>query len=155
MASQRLDEDGICALARQYAQKLRKGDMVFLIGELGSGKTVFAKSLLHSLGVEGDIPSPSYSLIQTYDLPGMPFPVWHCDFFRLDDPSELRELGLGEGLDQAALVIEWPQIALPELLKEDIHWKQGRHCYTVQLEFDPEPGWRLVAISDRMELEQK
>jgi tRNA threonylcarbamoyladenosine biosynthesis protein TsaE len=84
--------------------------VITLSGPLGVGKTALVRGLLAALGHEGEVPSPSFAIVQPYDE--LELPVWHVDLFRLDDQSELEELGL-ESASDGALVIEWPEKAGP------------------------------------------
>jgi len=97
------------ALARAIAPRLRAGDLVGLVGGLGAGKSVFARALigarLAAVGRDEPIPSPSYTLVQVYDLGSVE--VWHADLYRLGGPGELVELGLLDALDRAICVVEW------------------------------------------------
>lgn len=104
------DEDATAALAAALAPHLKPGDVVTLSGGLGSGKTSFARALIAALGHDGEVPSPSFAIVQPYE--DLPLPVWHADLYRIEDPSELAELGLGE-LDHALLIVEWPERAGP------------------------------------------
>ena len=90
---------------------LRPGDIVTLEGALGAGKTTLVRGLLAALGHDGEVPSPTFAIVQPYD--DLPLPLWHADLYRLKDPSELDELGLDTVLDDGALVIEWPDRAGP------------------------------------------
>ena len=91
------------------AEQLRVGDVVALSGELGAGKTTLARAVLHALGHEGEVPSPSFALVQPYDA--LPLPVSHADLYRLDRPEELEELGLDDALAYGVLLVEWPERA--------------------------------------------
>ena len=102
------DEDATTAFGQTLAAKLEAGDVVTLSGPLGVGKTALVRGLLAALGHEGEVPSPSFAIVQPYDE--LELPVWHVDLFRLDDPSELEELGL-ESASDGALLIEWPEKA--------------------------------------------
>ena len=103
------DEAATNALGRSLAAALRSGDVIALSGPLGSGKTTLARALLHALGEEGEVPSPSFAIVQPYD--DLSLPTWHADLYRIDDPSELAELGLDEILDHGALLVEWAERA--------------------------------------------
>ncbi len=97
------------ALAARLAQALRPGDVVLLEGPLGAGKSEFARALLRAATADPDleVPSPSFTLVQHYDLPGHLGPAWHFDLYRLHGPEEVTELGWEEARQGVALV-EWP-----------------------------------------------
>lgn len=99
------------ALATRIAQALRPGDVVALEGGLGAGKTTLARAILAELGHEGDVPSPTFQIIEVYDPPGVRLPVVHADFYRLDHPDEVEQLGLDDYRLGAALLAEWPDHA--------------------------------------------
>ena len=99
------------AFGRSLAALLRAGDVVTLSGPLGVGKTALARAVLQAAGHQGEVPSPTFAIVQPYDE--LPLPIWHCDLYRLEDPSELEELGLDSALDDGALLIEWPDRAGP------------------------------------------
>lgn len=94
------------AAAARMAPLLRPGDVLFLQGGLGSGKTTFARALLRAMGVTDEAPSPSFNLVLTYQTPSGP--VWHFDLYRLEAPEEAVELGLEDALADAIVLIEWP-----------------------------------------------
>lgn len=101
------DETETAALGARLAILVRPGDVIALSGDLGAGKTTLARALIRRLaGADTDIPSPTFTLVQTYDSPGLP--IWHFDLYRLENPDEARELGLEEAVDGLAL-IEWPE----------------------------------------------
>lgn len=103
-----LDEAQLVAAARRLAPLLRGGGIVHLSGELGAGKTTFARALLQALGVGERVKSPTYSLIESYRVGELD--IHHLDLYRLADPGELEWLGVSELWDGAALVlIEWPE----------------------------------------------
>lgn len=105
------DEAATAALARALAAALRKGDVVTLSGGLGAGKTTLARHLLAALGHEGEVPSPTFAIVQPYDH--LDPPVWHADLYRLEDPAEMAELGLDALPDGVVLLVEWPERAGP------------------------------------------
>lgn len=98
-------------LGGRIAAKLQKGDVIALEGGLGAGKTTLARAILAALGHEGEVPSPTFTIIETYDAPSLRLPVAHADFYRLEDPSEALELGLDDYRDGAVLIAEWPDHA--------------------------------------------
>lgn len=97
-------------LARRLAPLLGPGDLVALSGGLGAGKSLFARALigarLAALGRQEDVPSPSFTLVQTYDLGAVE--LWHADLYRLSGPDDLIELGLDAALPGAIALVEWP-----------------------------------------------
>jgi tRNA threonylcarbamoyladenosine biosynthesis protein TsaE len=103
----RVDHMALEAIATGLAVVLRPGDVVALSGDLGAGKTTFARALIAALGWAGEVPSPTYTLVQSYELPDVRVPVWHVDLYRLAGPDDADALGLFE--TDAALVIEWPE----------------------------------------------
>lgn len=92
----------------ELAAKLRPSDVVALSGDLGAGKTTLARAILRALGYQGEVPSPSFTIIETYDPPQVVVPVVHADFYRLNHPDERHELGLEEYCEGAILIAEWP-----------------------------------------------
>ena len=105
------DEAATDTFGRCLAARLVPGDVVLLSGDLGAGKTALARGILAGLGHVGEVPSPTFTLVQSYEVPGVRLPVWHVDLYRLEDPDEVEELGLDEILADGALVIEWPERA--------------------------------------------
>ncbi|MCK8484454.1 tRNA (adenosine(37)-N6)-threonylcarbamoyltransferase complex ATPase subunit type 1 TsaE [Aliiroseovarius sp. S2029] len=96
--------------AENLSTRLRKGDVILLQGGIGAGKTHFARSLIQALQVRTgqieDVPSPTFTLVQTYDL--SPAEVWHADLYRLTHPDEVEELGLTQAFQEAICLVEWP-----------------------------------------------
>ena len=109
------DEAATNALAARVATYVAAGDLVALSGELGSGKTTFARALIRTLTSDPDleVPSPTYTLMQVYE--GSGFPIVHADLFRINDPSELAELGWEESAQGAVVIVEWPEQAGDQL----------------------------------------
>ncbi len=101
------DDAATQALGAVIAPLLRAGDVIALYGELGAGKTTFARALITKRGYEGDVPSPTFTLVQIYDL--APVAVWHFDLYRIDDSAEVIELGVEEAFADAISLIEWPE----------------------------------------------
>jgi tRNA threonylcarbamoyladenosine biosynthesis protein TsaE len=101
-----IDEAALAVVASRIARILRSGDVIALSGDLGAGKTTFARGLLRGLGWTGEVPSPTFTLVQTYDTDP---PLWHVDLYRLDTPDDADALGLDDAWDEAAVVIEWPE----------------------------------------------
>jgi len=104
-----VDEAAMLALGAALADRLRPGDAILLSGDLGAGKTTLARGVLGGLGHVGEVPSPTFTLVQTYDPPDCRVPVWHVDLYRLDDPEEATELGLDEARRDVAMLVEWPE----------------------------------------------
>ena len=125
-----LDEVQLVQLAQRLAPLLRAGGTLHLAGDLGAGKTTFARALLHALGVGERVKSPTYSLIESYEVGTLC--LHHLDLYRIADPGELEWLGLADLRDPAALVlIEWPErggAALPpaDLVVRLAHAVDGR-----------------------------
>lgn len=105
------DLAAMARLGADVAAKLRVGDVVALEGGLGAGKTTLARSIIAALGHEGEVPSPTFTIIEAYDAPSLRLPVAHADFYRLRDQSEIEEIGLDDYRDGAALIAEWPDHA--------------------------------------------
>jgi len=106
------------AVGARLAALVRPGDVVTLSGPLGAGKTSVARGLLAALGLAGEAPSPSFAIVQPYDLPEVRLPVWHVDLYRLDDPREVDELGLEDERGDGLLLVEWPERAGPGVWPE-------------------------------------
>src|ERR1700761_9307625 len=97
------------ALGARIAAALRIGDLVALAGDLGAGKTTLARAILTSLGVAENVPSPTFTLVQSYQTKTLT--ISHYDLYRLKSARELDELGLEEALEQGAVLVEWPERA--------------------------------------------
>lgn len=95
--------------AISLAKQARKGDIYFLYGELGAGKTFFVNHFCCELGVTDYVSSPSYVLLNEYDAKD--FPVFHLDLYRLGNAEEILELGITDFTDEGIVFVEWPEIA--------------------------------------------
>jgi tRNA threonylcarbamoyladenosine biosynthesis protein TsaE len=120
------DEAATVALARRIAAVARAGDVIALAGDLGAGKTRFARAFVDALtGAREEVPSPTFTLVQTYDSPAGQ--IWHFDLYRLSRPEEAEELVLEEALCEGISLIEWPDrvaILLPDE-RLDLHLAFG------------------------------
>ena len=97
------------AFGARIAARLRAGDVVALSGGLGAGKTTLARAIIAALGHEGEVPSPTFTIVETYEA--LDPPLVHADFYRLERPEEAAEIGLDDYRDGAALIAEWPEKA--------------------------------------------
>ena len=93
----------------RIAARLRPGDVVALSGGLGTGKTTLARGIIAALGHQGEVPSPTFTIVEAYAPPDVRLPLVHADFYRLDRPAEADELGLDDYREGAALIAEWPE----------------------------------------------
>jgi tRNA threonylcarbamoyl adenosine modification protein YjeE len=143
------DLEATLAFARRLAPLLREGDLVALEGDLGAGKSELARALIRArAGADIEVPSPTFTLVQTYALPGLA--LTHVDLYRLAAPAEVLELGLDEAAATGALLVEWPERA-PGLLpghRLTLRLRQGTHPDARHLELAADPGWadRLAAL---------
>ncbi len=146
--------DATARIAARLGAGLGAGDVVLLHGPLGAGKSHFSRALIQSrlagLGRVEDVPSPSFTLVQTYDLDNVT--LWHADLYRLGDPTETCELGLDLAFDEAICLVEWPE-RLGDLAPADalhLHLAMGSTPETRQLRFaSAAPVWtqRLAALA--------
>jgi tRNA threonylcarbamoyladenosine biosynthesis protein TsaE len=103
------DEAATLALGRRIAGQLRPTDVITLSGALSAGKTTLVRGILAGLGHEGEVPSPSFAIVQPYE--DLNPPVWHVDLYRIEEPSDLDELGLDDISADGVLIVEWPERA--------------------------------------------
>ena len=99
------------AFGARIAAALKPGDVIALSGGLGAGKTTLARAIIAALGHEGEVPSPTFAILEPYDAPPLRLPLVHADFYRLENPAELEELGLDDYREGAVLLAEWPDHA--------------------------------------------
>lgn len=102
------NEQATAALGARLAALARPGDVIALSGPLGAGKTALARAFIGALGHQGEVPSPSFAIVQPYER--IDPPVWHVDLYRIENPAEIEELGLDSATD-AVLLVEWPERA--------------------------------------------
>ena len=102
------DEEATAAIGGALAKFAMPGDVITLSGPLGAGKTALARGFLAALGHRGEVPSPSFAIVQPYE--DIELPVCHVDLFRIEAPSEIDELGLDCAVE-AVLLVEWPERA--------------------------------------------
>ena len=103
------DEAATAGLAGRLAARARAGDVIGLGGDLGSGKTTFARAFIRALGTgDEEVPSPTFTLVEVYAFAGRP-PVWHFDLYRLTAPEQSWELGIEDALAEGISLIEWPE----------------------------------------------
>lgn len=134
------DENATATLAARLAALSHPGDVIALKGELGAGKTSFARAFIRARGGDEAVPSPTFTLVQTYDLPDGP--VWHFDLYRLRAPEEAWELGIEEAFEAGVALIEWPErlgVLLPA------------RRLLVELDFGAKPGARRVRLNGKGE----
>ena len=134
----RLDDPAATrALGARLAGLLRPGDVIALRGPLGAGKSELARGLIRTrAGAEIEVPSPSFTLVQDYVLPGLT--IRHIDLYRIGDPAELSEIGLDAPQGDEAWLIEWPERA-GKLLPDD--------RLDIALEQGPSPDSRFARLS--------
>lgn len=144
--------DDTARLAERMARLLHPGDVLLLSGEIGAGKTHFARALIQSmLTTPEDVPSPTFTLVQVYDTPAGE--IWHSDLYRLTHPDEAIELGLLDAFETAICLIEWPDrlgdLAPPNALS--LAFSPGDHDDARRLVLTwSSPAWagRLKELAD-------
>lgn len=120
-----IDEAQLAAVARALASAVQSGGVIHLRGDLGAGKTTFARALISALGVESRVKSPTYSLIESYESNGLE--IMHLDLYRIAHPDEMEWLGLRDHASERRLwLIEWPErggatIPRPDLIVHLAH----------------------------------
>jgi tRNA threonylcarbamoyladenosine biosynthesis protein TsaE len=133
------DEAATDRLGARLGTALQPGDTVLLFGDLGAGKTALARAAiaarLATVGLAEDIPSPTFTLVQTYEADVQ---IWHADLYRLTGPEEAEELGLADAMDEAIVLIEWPD-RLADLTPE--------RRLEVSLAFPPDGDGRQITLS--------
>ncbi len=105
------DLNAMQSLGNRIARALQIGDVIALSGGLGAGKTTLARAIIAGLGYGGEVPSPSFAIIEVYDPPTVAMPLVHADFYRLKHPAEVEEIGLDDYRQNGVLIAEWPEHA--------------------------------------------
>jgi tRNA threonylcarbamoyladenosine biosynthesis protein TsaE len=113
-----IDETSLVDIAKRLSQTVGAGGVIYLVGPLGAGKTTFARALLSALGVGSRVKSPTYSLIESYNVG--PLGIQHIDLYRIADPEEVEWLGLRDFAEPQLWLIEWPERAAGELPAPDL-----------------------------------
>lgn len=113
------DEDAMLAFGKELAAGLGGNELIFLAGDIGMGKTTLARGLIGGLGCTGRVKSPTYTLVEPYEMAGTR--LYHFDFYRIENPDELDFIGLEEMLQETAIkLVEWPERASGKLPPADI-----------------------------------
>lgn len=135
-----LDEAALRGVGARLASVLRAGDVIALSGDLGAGKTTLARAILEALGHRGEVPSPTFTLVQTY--PDLAVPVAHADLYRLESAAEAEPLALDDWLLDGALLLEWPE-RLGNMIWPERLWLRldGAGGPDRRLTWDAPPAW--------------
>ena len=135
------DEQATHELGRLLAERVRPGDVVTLSGPLGVGKTALARAMLTALGHAGEVPSPTFAIVQPYE--DLSPPVWHVDLYRIEEAGEIDELGL-DAAEQGLMIVEWPERAgpgaFPDALRLVMDFAEGG---ARRLTADVPPAWDM------------
>jgi|SRR5271165_4663944 len=144
-----LDEAATATLAARIAAVARPADVIALKGELGAGKTVFARAFIRALGGPDEVPSPTFTLVQIYDVDTTV--IWHFDLYRLHAPEDAWELGIEDAFTAGISLIEWPERLGPLLpdRRLEITFAFGGGPGERRISLDPSIWWqaRLAAIA--------
>jgi tRNA threonylcarbamoyladenosine biosynthesis protein TsaE len=140
------DESATLDAGGQLARLLRAGDVVTLSGPLSAGKTTFVRGVIAALGHDGEVPSPSFAIVQPYEE--LSPPVWHVDLYRIEQPSDVEELGLDYAREDGVLIVEWPERAgsgvWPDALALSLEaLEDGSRCLTAGVPAAWEERWSL------------
>src|SRR5438270_13579604 len=144
------DEAATAALATRLARLVRRGDVIALKGELGAGKTSFARAFIRArAGHDEEVPSPTFTLVQPYELPDLT--IWHFDGYRLRQPEEAWDLGIEDAFRDGVQLIEWPERfgSLIPIRRLEITLQHGAAPEGRRAIIDPGPKWasRLAPLT--------
>lgn len=140
------DEQATLKLGAHLAGFLRPGLTIFLVGDLGAGKTTLVRGLLRGLGFEGRVKSPTYTLVESYSVSSLY--LYHSDLYRFKHEQEWLDAGFNELFNaQNICLVEWPERAMTLLPQADVeisltHEGDGRRASIVSTEIDMEKFWR-------------
>ena len=132
------DEASTVIFGKKLAQMAKQGDIFALFGTLGMGKSVLARAFIQSLTGAEEVPSPTFTLVQSYDAPD--FEIFHYDLYRIKSPEEIFEIGMEEAVYQGVSLIEWPEMMGGYL---------PRNCFRVEI--TPQKDGRMITISTASE----
>jgi tRNA threonylcarbamoyladenosine biosynthesis protein TsaE len=140
------DEKATLEFGRTLARAVRAGDVITLAGQLSAGKTTLVRGLLAALGHAGEVPSPSFAIVQPYEA--LDPPVWHVDLYRIENASDLDELGLADIRGDGVLIVEWPEHAGPDAWPEALALslaveEDGTRALTAKVSASWEGRWPL------------
>jgi tRNA threonylcarbamoyladenosine biosynthesis protein TsaE len=138
------DETATAAFAARIATLADPGDIVALKGDLGTGKTVFARAFIGACGNQDEVPSPTFTLVQVYDAG--PTVIWHFDLYRIRAPEEAWELGIEDAFITGISLIEWPERLGPLLPERRLE---------LSFTFGDGPGARRIAVDSGKEWEAR
>ena len=131
------------ALAEAFANNAKSGDIIGLSGSLGAGKSSFARAFINARCEVDDVPSPTFTLLQIYEENSInnntKGSIWHLDLYRINDVSEVYELGLPEAIGHDLLIIEWPERLRSDFLGDWLN---------LRLDFSKNPDARIATLND-------